>query len=144
MGHGRGPRPRTYKAQSVSGEPENQPKFVLLLWFYSHPRLTPFGLFALFLEEMCEMWKPTGRGNHRCASELAIFPRGNVGKLETAKLLSPLRGRVQPRGAPQKLHFHMGKRGRMGNREVAGIIVELRTSQQAQKAPAKAQDAWKT
>ena len=43
-------------------------------------------------------------------------------------------------GAHQKLHFHSGNRGGMGNREVAGIIVELHTSQHAQKAWAKAQD----
>ena len=73
MGHGRGSRPRTYKGQSVSGEQENQSKFVLLLWFYSHRRLTPIRVFALFLEEMCEKLKPTGRGNHRCASELTFF-----------------------------------------------------------------------
>ena len=53
LGHGRGVWPRTYKGQSPSGEPENQSKFALLLGFYSHPRLTGFDLFALFLEELC-------------------------------------------------------------------------------------------
>ena len=134
MGYGRGPRPRTFNPQSVPGESENQSKLILLLGFYNHPRLTPIGLFARFLAEMCENWKPTGRGNHRCASEFAFSLEETWGKWETAKLLSPLRGRVQPRGAPQKTHFHSGKLGRMGNREVAGIIVELHNSQHAQKA----------
>ena len=134
MGYGRGARPRTYKGQKVSGEPENQSKFALSLGFYNHRRLTPINGFALSFGEMCENWKPTGRGNHRCASEFAFSLEETWGKWETAKLLSPLRGRVQPRGAPQKTHFHSGKLGRMGNREVAGIIVELHTSQHAQKA----------
>ena len=73
MGYGRGPRPRTYKGQNPSGRPENQTKFVLLLGFYSHLRVTPINLFALFLEETCENLKPTGRGNHRCVSEHALF-----------------------------------------------------------------------
>ena len=73
MGHGRGPRPRTYKGQWGPGRPGNQSKFVLLLGFYRHLRVTPIDLFALFLEEMRGKWKPTGRGNHRCASELAFF-----------------------------------------------------------------------
>ena len=73
MGYGRGPRPRTYKGQNQSGRPENQTKFVLLLRFYSHPRLTGFECFTDFLEEMCEKWKPTGRGNHRRASEFTVF-----------------------------------------------------------------------
>ena len=46
-GHGRGPRPRTYKGQSVSGEPENQSNLALFLGFYRHQRLTPINLFAL-------------------------------------------------------------------------------------------------
>ena len=41
--------------------------------FTSHRRLTPINCSALFLKEMCENWKPTGRGNHRCASEHALF-----------------------------------------------------------------------
>ena len=64
-GHGRGPRPRTYNRQSVSGEPENQSYFALFLWFYGHPRLTEIRLFAFFLERTCETWKPTGRGHQR-------------------------------------------------------------------------------
>ena len=45
-GHGRGSRPRMYKGQSVSAGSENQPNSVLLLGFYSVPRLAPIDLFA--------------------------------------------------------------------------------------------------
>ena len=65
MGHGRGSRPRTYNPQTVPGEQENQSKFLLSLGFYSLRRLTPIDLFAVFLEEMCEIWKPMGRGHQR-------------------------------------------------------------------------------
>ena len=70
--HGRGVRPRTYNPQSVSGEPETQSKFVLLVGFYRQTRLTTFDLFAVFPKKTCENMNPAGRGHQRCASELAL------------------------------------------------------------------------
>ena len=57
----------------MSGEPENQSKFVLSLGFYSHPRLTPINLFALFPEKTWENWKPRARGHQRRTSEFAVL-----------------------------------------------------------------------
>ena len=65
MGTAWGSRPRMYKAQNHPGRPDNQSNFVLSLGFYSVPRLTPIGLFALFPENMCETEKPKGRGHQR-------------------------------------------------------------------------------
>ena len=53
MGHGRGARPRTYKGQSVSGEPEHQSQFVLSLGFYRQTRLTTFAPFVFFSQRKC-------------------------------------------------------------------------------------------
>ena len=118
MGHGRGPRPRSYKAQKGSGEPENQSKNVLSLGFYSHRRLTPIDLFTLFLEEMWENWKPTGYGNHHCASELAFSSRkrGETGMSEIVEPASRAcahepRARASHARASRTLHALRGFRG---------------------------------
>ena len=57
----------------MSGEPEHQSTYVLLVGFYRQTRLPTFGLFAVFPEKTCENMNPAGRGHQRCASELAFF-----------------------------------------------------------------------
>ena len=85
-GHGRGSRPRTYKDQSVLGEQENQPNFVLLLGFYNVPRLTPINRFALFLEKNVRELET----EHRRASEFAFFVEETWGNRKQRNSWSPL------------------------------------------------------